>query len=75
MRDATTLYGRKRKSQRVKGEMGTNEVVLTHAVHGNDVAGSVSDSDWKKRGNKSINDSDRSGFAVAAAARATNNQL
>ena len=75
MRDAMTLYGRKRKSQRAKGEMGTNEVVLTHAAHGSDVAGFVSDDNRKKRGNKSINDNDRSGFAVAAAAMATNNQL
>ena len=31
-----------------KGEMGTNRVVLTHAVHGNDIAKFVSDDDQKK---------------------------
>lgn len=42
----TASSGRKRKLQ---SEKGTNGVVLTHAAHGNDVAGSVSDGDRKKR--------------------------
>ena len=49
VRDATPSYRRKRKLQRAKGGMGTNGVVLTHAAHGNDVVGSVSDDDQKKQ--------------------------